>query len=101
MSPREFAERSQELLRATLDMPLDETERRARLVLAMARAQKLLGEVEPAGGVFDTDDDQLDAAGEQALRDELLHRILALNAEFEAEEGDGESGPGPIEAGRD
>jgi len=101
MSPREFAERSQELLRLTGDMPLDEAERRARLAVAVARALKLMAEVTPAGGVFDADDDQLDAAGEQRLRDELLHRIVALNADFEAEEGAGESGPGPVEAGPD
>jgi hypothetical protein len=101
MSPREFAERSREMLTATGDMPLDDAERRARLVLSMAKAFKVLGEVDLAGGVFDTDDDQLDAAGEQKLRDELLHRILALNADIATQEGAGEPGSKPVESGRD
>lgn len=89
------------MLGATADMPPAEVERRARATLALARAAKVLDEVEPAGGGFDTDDDQLDAAGEQQLRDELLHRILALNADLEAQEHAGESGPDPAEADRE
>ena len=101
MSPREFAERSQTILDATGSLPLDELEQRALAMTALAKAVKAMGEVEPAGGVFDTDDDQLDAAGEQALRDELLHRILALNADLEAQERAGESGSDPAEADPD
>ncbi|WP_414977908.1 hypothetical protein [Brevundimonas sp.] len=88
------------MLDATAGLPLDEVERRARAMTALAKAFKAMAELELAGGVFDTDDDQLDAAGEQKLRDELLHRILALNADLEAQEGAGESGSGPAEAGR-
>ncbi|WP_339871197.1 hypothetical protein [uncultured Brevundimonas sp.] len=101
MTPRGFADRVQELLGATGDMPPDEAERRARATLALARAAKVLDEVEPAGGVFDTDDDQLDAAGEQRLRDELLHRIVALNADLEAQERAGEPESEPAEVDRD
>ena len=98
MSPRAFVERSREMLDAAGSLPLDEVERRARAMLALAKAFKALGEVELAGGVFDTDDEQLDAAGEQKLRDELLHRILALNADVQAEEGAGEPGSDPAKA---
>ncbi|WP_339931376.1 hypothetical protein [uncultured Brevundimonas sp.] len=101
MSPREFADRVREMLGATGDMPPDEVEQRSRATLALARAAKVLDEVEPAGGAFDTDDDQLDAAGEQRLRDELLHRIVALNADLEAEEGAGEPEPDSAEADRE
>ena len=100
MSPRDFVERSRALLDATQGMPLDDVERRARAMTALAKACKAMGELELAGGVFDTDDEPLDAAGEQKLRDELLHRILALNADLEAQEGAGESGSDPTEAGR-
>ena len=101
MSPQEFAEKSREMLRATADMPLDDLERRTRVLLGLAKAMKVMGEVELAGGVFDTDDDQLDAAGEQKLRDELLHRILALNADLEDQQHAGERESRPAEAGRD
>ena len=99
LSPEVFAERAQAMLRATGDMPLDDMERRARALTALAKALKAMGDLELAGGVFDTDDEQLDAAGEQRLRDELLRRILALNADLEAEERAGEAGSDPVEAG--
>jgi len=101
MSPEVFAERAQAMLRATGDMPLDDMERRARALTALAKALKAMGDLELAGGVFDTDDDQLDAAGEQRLRDELLRRILALNADLEDQQHAGEPEWPPAEAGRD
>ncbi|WP_339913299.1 hypothetical protein [uncultured Brevundimonas sp.] len=89
-----LAARVRELMAATEGVSLNELERRARVVGTVARAARVVDQLSPPEDMMDADDDQLDAAGEQRLRDDLLHRILALDGRTEDPTGSGQSGSG-------
>ncbi len=80
---------------ATEGLDLNDLERRSKIVALLVKSRIATGAGTPVGEDMMTgNDDRLDAAGEQQLRDELLRRLVALSAELETKGDHPEPEPG-------
>ena len=72
------------LLTDSADLPIEDLERRAKVVTGVVKARQVLIELDAQEDRMKGDDERLDAAGEQRLRDQLLDRLAAFAADLES-----------------
>ena len=86
-----------EILDPIVAADLDELERRLKLATASIKLRQALIETAAREAQLNAEEEVLDAAGEQRLRDDLYRRLVALADEIDAEGGAGAAGAGGAE----
>lgn len=84
-----FADRIRALLAETADLTTEELERRAKALNVLARAESTLADLAESGARAEFEQAYIDPAGERDMRERLLRRMVALEAEILAEEAAG------------
>lgn len=87
--PAGVAARIRSLLAETADLATEDLERRAKALTSLARSEQSLAELQQAGADAHREEVTIDDAAEGALRDQLLRRMVALEAEILAQPGGG------------
>ena len=90
-----------EILRPISGADLDETERRLKLATLSVKLRQALVEATIRETQLNGEDEALDAAGEERLREDLYHRLVALARAIDEEEAAGADRTGPGAADRD
>lgn len=75
-----------EILDPITGADLDEMERRLKLATASVKLRQVLVETLAREAELDAEDEALDAAGEERLREELYRRLVSLAQAIDAEE---------------
>lgn len=90
-----------EILRPISGADLDEAERRLKLATASVKLRQTLVEATIREAQLNGEDEALDAAGEERLREDLYRRLVALARAIDEEEAAGADPGGPGAVDRD
>lgn len=90
-----------EILKPIVGADLDETERRLKLATLSVKLRQSLVEATVREAQLNGEDETLDAAGEERLREELYHRLVALARAIDEEEAAETDPTGPGATDRD